>query len=303
MYARLTGQRPKQYETFTAWDWKNKRIAECSCDPAQLASYFVESNLPFETTPAFFNPEVLSRYKQDPGKYHIDNWSIDCRGGWWLRYHTNEEGQVHALLIDLSGLPYSEQMYWRSFNEAPKAGLAERAIKADFEGSFELPYDPLDTLKALLLDFPKVTLDGQETYLWVFDDDSFNRLTYVHTDSRKEWEDFILTASKLLVEGLSKKTIKRMAERLGCSDDKLGSIKLIQECLFALGQPPESVDTIIQPLGELWHFRSALGAAHRGGAVKPGPTSYPKDSWEMLTKLHSAMEVLAELIRAGHLNT
>lgn len=54
----------KQYAAFKAQDWKNKRLAEISCAPTALASYFEkDSPLPFQTTPAFFKPEVLQKYK------------------------------------------------------------------------------------------------------------------------------------------------------------------------------------------------------------------------------------------------
>lgn len=53
----------KEYESFIAHDWRNKRIGEFSCDPEKLANYFVPTEGPFQTTPAFFKPEVLSKYK------------------------------------------------------------------------------------------------------------------------------------------------------------------------------------------------------------------------------------------------
>jgi hypothetical protein len=103
----------KQYATFVAHDWKNNVIREISCDPHCLASYFVESDLPFETSPAFFKPEVLRKYKADTEKYTLEERSISCRQAWHLEtYDINEAGQVHTYLIYLSRLPYQEQLYW-----------------------------------------------------------------------------------------------------------------------------------------------------------------------------------------------
>ena len=302
LYERLSGEKPREYVAFIAWDWKHRRVAECSCSPTHLANYFVESDLPFETSPAFFRPEVLSKFQQDPDKYQIDNWKIHCRGSWSLPYHINDEGQVHAYLIDLSHLPTNEQDYWRLFNESPRGGMAERAVKADFEGSWDLPYDPLDALKALLAQYPKVLVDGQPESLWTFDEDSFKRLTHMATDSRKEWEGFVLTASKLLVEGLDKKVLKRIATHLRCFDKDLRTINLLRNCLQALGSPEETVDAIIEPLGEIWDLRSKMGAAHRGGTVEAGPVQYRKASREMLERLDRAMKELADLIGRGDLN-
>jgi hypothetical protein len=77
---RLTHSRElKQYASFIAYDWKNKTIKEISCAPEATANYFTESNLPFETTPAFFRSEVLRKYKSDPDKYTLNERSINCR--------------------------------------------------------------------------------------------------------------------------------------------------------------------------------------------------------------------------------
>ena len=98
--------KPKQYVSFIALDWKQKEVHECSCAPADLASYFEESDLPFQVTPAFFRPEVMLKYKQNPDKYSFVQRQISCRGTWSLRYDINEQGQAHAYLCDLQNLPF-----------------------------------------------------------------------------------------------------------------------------------------------------------------------------------------------------
>ena len=139
----------KQYATFKANNWKKGELAEISCAPTALASYFEkDSPLPFQTTPAFFKPDVLLKYKSDSEKYTLEHRSIRARGGWYLKsYDVNIEGQVHAYLYDLAKLPYSEQLYWQSFNEWPKGGISKRAFESDFEGSFTSIPDPLLDLK------------------------------------------------------------------------------------------------------------------------------------------------------------
>lgn len=67
---------PKQYTTFIAQDWKHDLVHECSCDPGHLGNYFVESDLPFQTSPAFFRPEVRLKYKANPDKYQMEGRSI-----------------------------------------------------------------------------------------------------------------------------------------------------------------------------------------------------------------------------------
>jgi hypothetical protein len=127
----------REYASFVAQDWKNRVIREISCAPGATANYFTKSDSPYETTPAFFRPEVLTKYKSDPSKYTLEERSISCRGAWSLRtYDINEAGQVHTYLVYLRDLPYAEQLYWKAFNEEPKAPLSKRAIGTDFEGQF-----------------------------------------------------------------------------------------------------------------------------------------------------------------------
>jgi len=128
----LVEGKPKQYYTFIAMDWKHGRVGEYSCAPPQLGNYFEESDYPFETTPAFFKREVLRKYQSDPEKYTVVDRRIECRSSWDLPFDINPEGQVHAYLIDLSRLPYAEQLHWKAFNEPPKGGISRRAYKTDF---------------------------------------------------------------------------------------------------------------------------------------------------------------------------
>ena len=51
----------RQYASFIAHDFKNKVLREISTAPGETANYFTKSDLPFETSPAFFRPEVLQR--------------------------------------------------------------------------------------------------------------------------------------------------------------------------------------------------------------------------------------------------
>jgi hypothetical protein len=54
-----------QYATFKIFDRKNNRNVETSCAPGSITNYFTKNDLPWEISPAFFRPEVLTRYKAD----------------------------------------------------------------------------------------------------------------------------------------------------------------------------------------------------------------------------------------------
>jgi len=265
MIANLTDERltPIKYEKFIAWDWKHKRIAESSCDPEELGNYFVKSDKPYETSPVFFKPEVLLKYKQNPEKYTIKQRSITCRGSWHLQtYDINKAGQVFTYLIYLGDLPHSEQLYWKSFNEEPKSGISERAFKADFKGEWDLPYEPLSELKESLK-----KLENEKSELWSCKkEELYEHLNYSATDSIKEWEDEILNLEQLVIEGFKHEYLKRIATSLSCynAKAKLGSIKLLKEILKAKKISEQEVNSIISPLEDI-HFLRSIFSAHISG--------------------------------------
>ena len=89
----LTSQRTgRQHATFIIHDWRNEKIHEVSTDPEHTANYFNAENnsFPYETSPAFFRAEVLSKYKADRDKYTINEESrfISCRGAWHLKSYS-----------------------------------------------------------------------------------------------------------------------------------------------------------------------------------------------------------------------
>ena len=230
---KLRGKEPREYASFIILDWKHSIEQEWTSDPKQIGNYFVDSDYPYGTSPAFFRPDVLSKYRQDPSRYKIYDRCIECKGAWTLRYDINEEGQVHAYICDLSHLPYKEQLYWKSFNESPKAGISQRSFKADFKAQWDKSYNPLLSLKRNLNQFPQYDEQGNPCSIWkmpqVPETRDLTFLGYVITESRKEWEDQILALSQIIVEGLNTSYINKLAKSQGCRDESLGSIKQLGE--------------------------------------------------------------------------
>jgi len=246
----------KKYAAYIANDWKNKIVKEISCNPSCLANYFTESDLPFEITPVFFRPEVLSKYKNDRDKYQLESNSISCRGSWHLEsFDINVAGQVHTYLIYLSHLPYEEQLHWKQYNEKPKAPLSERVIKTDFEGQFYQHYDPLSSLKCKL-----DKLDSLNIKWWKLRDrDAIKKVHYPFTTSKDEWAEEILNLDQLVVEGFEKKWLKARAKILGRSlEENFGSIMLIGECLIGINFEEEDARQTISAFREIHNLRSKV---------------------------------------------
>ena len=291
----------KQYATFIAQDWKHGKVHECSCDPNQLGNYFIESDLPFETTPVFFRPEVLLKYKGDSDKYEIQRRSITCRHAWHLEtYDVNEAGQVHTYLIYLSYLPYEEQLYWKSFNEPPKGPISKRAIQTDFKGEWDTEYDPMESLKRVLRDFheahvPWWTLRGE---------DLIEKVHYPVTTSADEWAKEIHALHKLLVEGFVTSELRALAKNLGSKiDPNWKSIKLIEEILHGLSLGEDQVREIAGPLQELNHLRVKISGHASGKEAKQIKAdvlkqhkTYPSHFRQICTQCDRAVRALQSLL-------
>lgn len=256
----------EQYATFLVHDWRHDVIAEVSCAPGMTANYFnaSENDLPFELSPAFFRPEVLSKYKADSEKYRLDDRSITCRGAWGLQtYDINEEGQVHTYLVYLRRLPYEEQLYWKAYNEKPKGPISQSAFTTDFEGNWNLEYDPLRALKNALEELRQARVPW-----WTLrTQDLPDLVQYPATSSPDEWSNEILRLDQLVVEGFEERWLRKKAEELGRTPDKqFRSLKLIEECLIALGFDEEHAQNITSPLHEIHNLRSKL-KGHASGST------------------------------------
>jgi hypothetical protein len=256
----------RQYTTFIAHDWKHGIVRECSCDPKQLGNYFVQSDLPFEISPVFFRPEVLLKYKADSDKYEIQARSITCRNAWHLEtYDVNDAGQVHTYLKYLSYLPYDEQLYWKSFNEPPKGPISKRAFRTDFEGSWNLHYDPLQNLKHILRELHAACMP-----CWKLRDEALTeKVHYPVTKSADEWAREIHALDKLLVEGFDTRQLRCRATLLGRTIDQAWkSLKLLQEVLRGLGKDDAEVQEAVGPLQELNFLRSKVSGHASGTEAK-----------------------------------
>ncbi len=255
--------KPKEYVSFIINDFKNHQTIESSCDPKATASYFqLDSNLPFQTSPVFFNASVLDKYKSDPEKYTLENRSISCRNSWYLReYDFNEAGQIHTLICDLADLPFQEQVYWKSFNEPPKGAISKRTFLNSFLGKFDGEPDNLRDLKDYISH-----LDASN-YEWfkLHEPSLINQIHYPLTNSQKIWIDTILLLAKVVVESIEKSYLKRIAKDLNLvSDPSIGSIKLLKEILSFRNTPPDVINEATNPLLELNNLRVKL-AAHSSG--------------------------------------
>ena len=302
MWGGSESDEPKEYATFIAHDWKNDRTEEISCDPSSLSNYFTKSELPYGTSPAFFNPEVLLKYKSDREKYQLESRSISCRGSWHLKtFDINEAGQVHTYLTYLGDLPYKEQLHWKQYNEKSKAPLSERAVTTDFKGQFYDEYDPLPSLKYKLEE-----LHRSKVSWWTLNDiNELKKVHYPYTPSLDEWMDELLNLDQLVVEGLEAGWLRKKAKELKRSPNiTIGGIKLTEECLIGLGFDEVYAFELMSPFHDIHNLRSKL-KGHRSGReaieISKGAIrqfgSYHQHFKDLCSRCDSSLEIIIEAFK------
>lgn len=304
MFKILTGTEEREYEDFLIHDWKNDQVIKWSSNPQQLGNYFVPSDLPFETSPAYFRHEVLSKYKNDQDKYEIQNRKIYCRGTWDLRYGLNDANQVFVYIIDLSGLPITEQLYWKAFNEKSKARIPKSIFETDFEGKWTKQYNPLNSLKNSLNKIPNIKIKNIELPIWAWPKthktkniDALNNLI----SSKKDWETQVDILHKNIIEGLKEKNIKKLSNELDCEEKDFRSIKQLERCLEKVNIEKNMIDMIINPFKELNYYRSEI-ISHTS------PDEYPKENLKehfdkLLAKCDISIQELSKIIEKGLLDS
>ncbi len=221
----------RTYVEFIAHDWRNNRVLKISTDPRATTNYFEahSNSLPFELSPAFFRPDVVLKYKADKDKYIVGERDITCRTAWHLEaFDVNEAGQVFAYIVYLRKLPYTEQLYWQSYNEAPKSGISERAIANDFKGEFTTYRSPLDEVLSIL----KSWRDTSAPWWTLRGDQLFERISTPLTASRDEWAEAFMDLAKLVIEGFVISVIRERLEKSGVTyDQKEQSIALLERLI------------------------------------------------------------------------
>src|SRR5262249_35016271 len=160
-----------------------------------------------------------------------------------------------------------EQHHWKQYNEEPHGSISRRAFLTDFAAQLPDETKPLEELREVLRMFPSATQNGVATPIWRLRDPvlerSLWRLQPVVTDQQQEWKDAGLELAKMVVDGLEKRPLRRLAEALGRGDAaELRSIKLLDACLREQGVAPDVVDAVCGPLHSLWQARSTTGTAH-----------------------------------------
>lgn len=277
----------KRYESYAIGYDALGNVIEHTCDKDTLSNYFVPNgNEPLEMTPTFFRKNVLDKYYGNPNKYEVQDGIIDCLGGWSLRIDNNQRDYVVVMLVDLGYLPYSEQQYWKTYNE-PRGdgmGLSRPTFTRWYEGNFCNPSWPDLYFKFQFKIFNEkwTKMFGWSLFLPLTSKDehyfkTLHCLTEKNND--QDFEKQIGALAKITIDSLNQKElvkgsdgdnekVKELLNRRGVSsldELKVGIDKL--ECfLYSHG---EEVPEVIKYLRDVQTMRSGL-VAHRKTSDQKG---------------------------------
>ena len=256
----------REYASFIIHDRRNDKTVEVSTKPSDTTNYFEAENnsLPYEVSPAFFRPEVLSKYKADRDKYTIDetNRFISCRGAWHLKgYDINEAGQVHAYICYLRGLPYQEQLHWKAHNERPKGTISERALYNDIKGVWSFHVKPLERVLMILQEW------NQKKLGWwrIHDESLFHKVNTPVSNSREEWAQAFQDLAIVVIEGFQVSAIRSLLGQQSIPyEQNERSLSLLEKLLNV---PDKTAETEIKLNGlrQVQRIRT-LARSHGGGS-------------------------------------
>lgn len=211
---------------FLVADWRYQRLLTVSSAKNARTNYFErKEGLPFDLSPAFFDPGVLERYTGNRDKYTVEDRVISCHGIWSLRsYGTNDAGQVFAYLCDLGDMPIPEQEHWKIYNRKPKAWLPESAIRTDFYGEVS-DFTPTQRMRYILSQW-----EWNQVSWWETSSEGIDKDTPIpRGDSRDMWSRVLQTTTQLVIEGFQTSVIRARLQEKGLAfATNEGSIVLLE---------------------------------------------------------------------------
>lgn len=267
---------------------------EHTSNPDRLSDYFGGNpGAPHYLTPVFFRREVLSKYFSEPERYAVTDGQLSCLNLWACRIDNDLKSNVVVFLGDLGrDLPNSERLHWKQFNVAPEGSISETKFRRGFLAEFTNPKSPELLFKA---EYRSFCQDWESKFDWKFflsptsgDSHLLNTMRVPASNSQPEFDDQILTLTKLLIDFLNE---KRLAQETKTDTSQMKGISKLDAFLCESGVDAQSF--IIPFLRALQNLRSS-GAGHRKGS------GYEKALRKLGIDLADKPNAVANLLERGH---
>ena len=256
---------------FTVVDWRHDRLATVSSAPESSTSYFdaAKNDLPFDTSPAYFRSDVLARYADDTEKYILDGRQIRCRGSWDLEYTVSDAGEIEVLLYRLKRLPVLELKHWEAANiDAPAGRMTEETVRRTYGGEWVGEESPDAVLREILGRWQQARV-----WWWRPQTPVDELVVSLHRDTLTEWQRAMVTLHTCVVEGFTKKELRRRAVQADIQlEPGWGSLKLAE---MLLGHANDERGVKLEALRE-----AALSRNESGVHARARPHEYVADIQE-----------------------
>lgn len=256
------GNDERNYEEFIIGiDYDGNELLHTSNEES-LSNYFGKNpGSPHYLTPIYFKKDVLNKYYSKPNEYEVSDGIVRRTGFWSLRIDNNHSEYVNAFLGDLGKLNHKEQLYWKSFNIYSEVGISKANWERSFEGKFSDPNEPDLYFKYAFNRFQK---NWKEKFDWDLfkplnkeDQHHFKSLRIPLSQDQKEFDEQILSLTKILIDSLNEKKLKKEIS-IELKDNAKGIDKL-EAFLISKGV---GLPEMIKFLRDLQELRST-GSAHR----------------------------------------
>lgn len=273
---------------------------EYESEPDRLADYFGKNpDAPHYLTPVYFRKDVLAKYYADSSRYFVEDGQVGCLSLWRMRIDNDHRSHVIAFLGDLGrDLPHAERLHWKAHNVPPGEQMSRTAIRRSFLAEFaEAEAEDL-TFRAL---YERLRSAWQEKFGWCLyrepSEDDRHLIQTVRvplSNSQSEFDEQVLTLTKLLVDYLDDRSIAKRAGRGGAGERSIGKLERFLASADFPGREQH-----VGFLRQLQQLRST-GSGHSKGSsyrsvlqrLSIDPARRP-DSFSKL--LHSANEFLRSL--------
>jgi hypothetical protein len=280
-------------------------------DPATLANNFGSNpNAPHYLTPVYFRKQVLDKYYQQPSKYSVEDSLLRCGGLWCMEIDNHHDDKVCAWLGDIGrDLPHADQLYWRAYNIPPEDSVSKTYFKRQIlakptdsnrpEHLFRQRYQNLQEICKECLGWQLLLpLDADDDY-------HFQGLRIPATDEQRDFDELVLSLTKILVDSLNEKRLNTLIPDDQRAELK-GSIARLESALNSCNA--EGAADCISFLRKLQNLRSSSAAHRKGRSYRKIAKDFGVESQslrDVFTKiLWQALDVLTYftlLVRSGQI--
>ena len=204
----------REYVEFIIDIDENGNEIKHTCDRAKLSFYGDTPSAPFDLTPVHFHKRVLDKYYNEPSKYTVEDGWVSCSVWGSMRIDNHTPDKVIVMLGDLGSLPDKEQQHWQAHNIPPEGDVSPTFYRRNVKGKWTNSDQPDILFKQSYEQLQKAC----DEYLgWQLlrpldprDEHHLKRLRVPSTNEQSDFDDLVLSLTKILIDSLNEKEIKKL---------------------------------------------------------------------------------------------